>query len=473
MRHPEGTRLLIRGGSTTNPLTPLLITPYNRGKPQYPLISPVKPITARFVVRVHIGEPPENNSGIGKRGGWGEEAEMSSRSSALCGKPQATPTKVSPTKRRPELGISPVAKSSRGCITGMGCPPGGGEVDAVPLTKIIALLSPEHQRIVEAMVRELAKLEGIKAPTGAAESEAEPLSHYIPAWQNSLATRGFSPGSMDLYRRNVERLLANVPPPITTIAIEGYIASRRETLSPNALKNELKAAKSFFAFLHDRDIILTDPAAKIQHPKIVIEEKAGPTEDEIAKFLPVLAQAKNPRAKVMLFLFMTTGIRFTEMATLTWGRINLDRREIRVLGKGNKWRKIPLRAWVRDFLAQLRDDHADDEMLFPTKSKKGKWDNSDANKMIARLCRRAGIKRCTCHQFRHYFATHTLRLGGKKTLKALQEMLGHKRAATTLDFYVHTDEEEIRETHEAFAPLPGGVGLLPKEDKGGSHGQTD
>ena len=71
MRHPEGTRLLIRGGSATNPLTPLLITPYNRGKPQYPLISPVKLLTARFVVRVHIGEPAFFHSVIDIRGDWG------------------------------------------------------------------------------------------------------------------------------------------------------------------------------------------------------------------------------------------------------------------------------------------------------------------------------------------------------------------------------------------------------------------
>ncbi len=336
--------------------------------------------------------------------------------------------------------------------------------------KILPLLSPEHQRLVEAMIRELAKIEGIEVPAPS-EGKPEPLRSYIPAWQNSLDSRGFSPGSMALYLRNVEHLLANVPALTTAIAIEEYIASRRKSgISPTAIKSDLKAAKSFFGFLHERGIIASDPTAKLHHPKIVRKEKLCPTEDEMAKFLAVVALAQNPRAKLMTALFINTGIRFTEMVTLIWGKINLERREITILGKGSKVRRVPITSPVRDFLAELRIGHDDSEMLFPTESKKGKWDNSDANKMIARLCRRAGIKRYTCHQFRHYFATHTLKAGAR--LKVVQKLLGHATAAITLDFYDHTDEEEIRKTHEAFAPLLGEV-LKLKEEGGTNHGQTD
>jgi integrase len=178
----------------------------------------------------------------------------------------------------------------------------------------------------------------------------------------------------------------------------------------------------------------------LKHPKIVKEEKACPTPGEMVKFLAVLAIAKNPRAKLMMSLFINTGIRFDELVTLNWGKINLEQREISVLGKGRKWRTVPISPPLRDFLAELRNEHDDSELLFPTKSKKGKWDNSDANKMIARLCRRAGIKRYTCHQFRHYFATHTLKASAR--IKVVQELLGHAQASTTYDFYDHTSEEE-------------------------------
>lgn len=333
----------------------------------------------------------------------------------------------------------------------------------------IPRLSPQHQELVANLVQELARLNGVEA--SAPEGNPEPLGHYIPAWQNSLATRGFSPSSMNLYRYNVERLFASVPPPITTIAIEGYIASRREKqISPTALKNDLKAAKSFFGFLQERGIIASDPTAKLCHPRIVRKEKTYPTTGEMAKFLAVLAVAKNPRVKLMMCLFINTGIRFTEMATLTWGRVNLEEREVTVHGKGGKMRRLPIAPPLADFLAHLRNGHDDSEMLFPTKSKVGKWDNSDANKMIARLCRRAGTKKYSCHQFRHYFATQTLKAGAR--IKVVQELLGHASAQITLDFYDHTDEEEIRKAHEAFAPLLGEV-LSLKEKEGGSHGQTD
>lgn len=342
---------------------------------------------------------------------------------------------------------------------------GGGATVGIPLEKLLTLLSPEHRRMVEPLIRELARAEGI---TTAPEGEPEPLDHYIPAWQNSLSR--FTSRSRELYRYYVERLLANVPPPITTIAIEEYIASLQEKVSPNAVKNELKAAKSFFGFLYDRDIIASNPTAKVEYPKIERREKVCPTPDEMVKFLAVLASAKNPRAKLMMSLFINTGIRFTEMATLTWGRVNLDRCEITVFGKGGKWRKVPIAPPIRDFLAQLRNGHDDRELLFPTESRKGKWDNSDANKMIARLCHRAGIRRYSCHQFRHYFATSALKAGAR--VKVVQQLLGHASAQITLDYYDHTDEEEIREGHEAFAPLLGDL-FTSNEDKGGSHGKTN
>lgn len=426
---PVTKSLGLPGTRGTNLISPPL-TPYNGGKPQYPLFSPNRPITARLGVQVLLGEFPEYQSGYSR---VQENREYN------------VEEEVNPMNNRFSINSA--------------------------LSKI-PNLSPQHQELVANLVEEFAKLDGVE--TSASTSQSEPLDRYILAWQNSLSH--FAPRTRELYQYYVERLLANVPPPITTIAIEGYLASLQEKVSPNALKNELKAAKSFFAFLYDRDIIASDLAAKIHHPKIVKKETVCPCDDEVAKFLAVLPEVKNPRAKLMIFLFINTGIRFTEMVTLTWGKVNLERCQITILGKGSKWRTIPISPQVRDFLAELRNGHDDNEMLFPTQSKKGRWDNSDANKMIARLCRRAGLKRYTCHQFRHYFATHTLKAGGKKTLKSLQEMLGHERAATTLDFYIHTDEEEIRKTHEAFAPLSGGKELMPKKHKkgrGSNHGQTN
>ena len=73
-------------------------------------------------------------------------------------------------------------------------------MDADRLARILAKLYPEHRRIVEALVRELAKLQGTEHPAEALEGEPAELSSYLQPWLNSLDTRGFSSGSIDLYR---------------------------------------------------------------------------------------------------------------------------------------------------------------------------------------------------------------------------------------------------------------------------------
>lgn len=399
------------------PFTSLPETPYNWGKQQSPTFSPFMPITARFVVRPHIGELQQKPL-VREKGGNGEREEEMPDQSFL-------------------------------------------------FSDIVPQLSPDHQHIVESLIRELAKIEGKEVPT-TTQGEPEPLATYIPAWQNSLGNQGFSPGTMGLYRWSLERLLDNVPPPLTTIAIEGHIASRRQDgVSNAAVRTDIKAVKSFFGFLHDRNVIFSDPTAKIEYLKTEKHEKVCPRDDEVAKFLAALAVAKNPKAELMMFLFINTGIRFSEMATLCWGRVNFEECHLTVLGKGSKVRRVPMAAWLRDFLAELRNGHSDGELLFPTESKTGKWDNGAANRMIAKLCRKAGIKRYTCHQFRHYLATYTLKGTGEKGLKSVQQMLGHASAATTLDYYIHADEAEVKETHERFAPLSEGKVLKSKENKGG------
>jgi hypothetical protein len=75
-------------------------------------------------------------------------------------------------------------------LTDCAIPSGGGDADVFALSKVIERLSPEHRQIVEALIRELAKIEGIEVPTTVAESQPEPLGQYIPAWQNSLGNEG-------------------------------------------------------------------------------------------------------------------------------------------------------------------------------------------------------------------------------------------------------------------------------------------
>lgn len=345
------------------------------------------------------------------------------------------------------------------CIDGHHCPgSGGGGGSDAPLLRIIPLLSPEHRKILEVLTQELAKLEGLEIPAGEADEATRDLREYLNAWQNSLTTRGFSPGSIALYTRNIKHLLDSLKS-ATRLGIEQYLATRKsEGISATTLNNDLKAAKSFFAFLFEAGLIPADPTLKLHHPRIIKKQKVCPSEEEVSNFLAALAADNTPRAKVMIYLFINTGIRFSELATLHWREVDLKQKEVTVLGKGSKVRTVPIAGWLADFLRELRDGHQDGELVIPSQAKTGKWGNNDANRMIARICRSAGINKYSCHQFRHYFATYTLQHGGD--LKSLQEMLGHVNASTTLDSYVHTDEQQIKKTHDASSPLS----EIPREE---------
>ncbi|GAI42135.1 unnamed protein product, partial [marine sediment metagenome] len=225
-------------------------------------------------------------------------------------------------------------------------------------------------------------------------------------------------------------LLDEDPAP-TSLSIQQRQASHliRGT-SPTAVKSELKALKSFFGYLWEQGLWPDNPVKNMRPPKVPRREVKAPSPDEVMKLLSVV---DTPKLSAMLTLFLDTGIRFGELAGLTWDRVDLGNREITVIGKGDKERTIPISPMVCTILESIKNNHAQpDDLVFPSRSIEG-WDNRNANRSLARLCRKAGIKKYTCHQFRHFFATYTLERGGEGILKAVSEMLGHASASTTVD----------------------------------------
>lgn len=137
-------------------------------------------------------------------------------------------------------------------------------------------------------------------------------------------------------------------------------------------------------------------------------EVRAPSPDEVIKLLGVV---DRPKLGVMIALFLDTGIRFGELTGLRWGRVDLAGQEITVIGKGDRERTIPISPLVCAILEKVKGNNAEPvDLVFPSRSIEG-WDNRDANRSLERLCRRAGIRKYTCHQLRHFFATYTLERG--------------------------------------------------------------
>lgn len=314
--------------------------------------------------------------------------------------------------------------------------------------ELVDHLPMPSREVVKALIRQLCENEGINVPLEPAAG-LQSLEEGIPLWEAWMVSQ-YAPSSRRVYTYYVRHFLSEDPRPTFLSIQQRQSAELLKGASPTAVKNELKALKSFFGYLHDQGLWFEDPVKNMRPPKVPRREVKAPSLEEVVKLLSVV---DTPKLTAMLNLFLDTGIRFGELAGLTWGRVDLAGREITVIGKGNKERTVPISPITCAILEKVKNNHAQpDDLVFPSRSIEG-WDNRDANRSLARLCRKAGIKKYTCHQFRHFFATHTLEHGGEGILKAVSEMLGHASTSTTVDFYLHTDKARIRKAHDEHGPL--------------------
>ena len=265
-----------------------------------------------------------------------------------------------------------------------------------------------------------------------------------------------SHGTIETYKTLLIAYLRDDPIP-TTLSIKQWLAAKIQEVSPIGAGNYVRALSSFFGFLKEAGLWNTDPTAGIKKPKVGKKEREIPSEDEVAKLLTTLftdqdARRNKPKAMAWIVTLITTGLRRSELLTLSWDNVDFNGLEMKVLGKGNKERWVPMHARTAQVLKEYRETLPEGEpMVFPTKDQRGKWDVKASNLVIERLCKKAGIKRYTAHQFRHFFTTYALRRGAK--LEVISRILGHANVGITAEIYRHVDRDEMHEEHQRFAPL--------------------
>jgi integrase/recombinase XerD len=155
----------------------------------------------------------------------------------------------------------------------------------------------------------------------------------------------------------------------------------------------------------------------------------------------------------MVILLLDTGLRISEACSIRRANINLERLEIKVIGKGNKERIVPINQQTANLLKAWIERNGHSEWLFPANNALGYWAETSFERTMKRTCRRNSIKTMTPHALRHFFATHNLRNGAQ--LEIVSRILGHASTAIIADLYCHVDQEEIHETHRRFSPLTG------------------
>jgi integrase/recombinase XerC len=226
-------------------------------------------------------------------------------------------------------------------------------------------------------------------------------------------------------------------------------------LSPRSIQRRLSAARTFYEFLMREGHCLRNPARDVRAPKSKKRLPATLDADQMGRLLAFrVDDSLSARDKAIMELFYSSGLRLSELVGLRLTAIDLKDRTVRVLGKGNKTRIVPigrfgidaLNRWLMERAAWAK---ADSDSLFVGRS--GRPLSVRAVQLrVGTWGRRQGIGvHVHPHMFRHSFATHLLESSGD--LRGVQELLGHADIGTT-QIYTHLDFQRLATVYEAAHP---------------------
>jgi len=245
----------------------------------------------------------------------------------------------------------------------------------------------------------------------------------------------------------------------TRTEILGFIAARVEGGSrPRSTARQLSSFRRFFRYVIREGLMTEDPTAQIAMPKIGRSLPKSLTEAEVDALLeaPSVNDPLGHRDRTMLEVLYATGLRVSELVNLKHTQINFNQGVLRVLGKGNRERLIPLgeeaMRWLRQFMQGSRVEillERQTDYLFPTRrgdrmTRQAFWH------IIKRYAKKAAVeKELSPHTLRHAFATHLLNHGAD--LRVVQMLLGHSDLSTT-QIYTHVARERLKELHAQHHP---------------------
>lgn len=230
-------------------------------------------------------------------------------------------------------------------------------------------------------------------------------------------------------------------------------------LSANSQARVLSGVKSFYNFLMLEQVINEDPTELLEAPKLTRPLPTVLSIAEIDQMMAVIDHSKpeGQRNRAMLETMYSCGLRVSELISLSISGLFLDIDFIRVTGKGNKERLVPIGATAVQQIKLYREhirNHIEVKEKFTDVLFLNRRGSPLSRVMIFMIIKdlasKAGIqKNIHPHTFRHSFATHLVEAGAD--LRAVQEMMGHK-SITTTEIYTHLDKGYLRSTLEKFHP---------------------
>jgi integrase/recombinase XerD len=239
----------------------------------------------------------------------------------------------------------------------------------------------------------------------------------------------------------------------------GYLQHRVDLgTKPRSSARLLSSIRRFYRYLVRERRLQEDPSARIDAPKLGRSLPKSLTEEEVEALLgaPNSAELLGMRDRAMLEVLYASGLRVSELIKLTLPQVNVQQGVVKVIGKGNKERLVPLGEealnWIERYIREARGailGAVQTDVLFP--SRRGSAMTRQAFwQLIKRYAVHAGIdKALSPHTVRHAFATHLLNHGAD--LRVVQLLLGHSSLSTT-QIYTHVARERLKNLHAQHHP---------------------
>lgn len=294
-------------------------------------------------------------------------------------------------------------------------------------------------------------------------------------WKNALKDysiylkieRGLAENSLESYIRDLLKLINYLevneikisPIEINEEQVQEFIYKVSKNLNPRSQSRLISGLKSFFNYLIFEDYRTSNPVDLIEAPRIgrKLPDTISTTEIDLIIAEIDLSHPQGERNRTIIETLYSCGLRVTELITLQLSDLFFEEGFIRVIGKGNKQRFVPINyetqkyilSYINEIRIHIETVKGFEDTLFL--NRRGKQLSRNMIFMIVKeLTVKAGIKKkVSPHTFRHSFATHLLENGAD--LRAIQQMLGHE-SITTTEIYMHVDRSHLKQVMEQFHP---------------------
>lgn len=296
-------------------------------------------------------------------------------------------------------------------------------------------------------------------------------------WQQAIKSfqaylrleRSLSSNSIEAYTRDIDKLaqFATVDPQnqigpekVTLADLRRFLVWINELgMLPTSQARILSGIKAFYKYMLMEDLIVSDPSELLEAPKTQRKLPDTLSYDEINRLISIidLSKPEGPRNKAIIEVLYSCGLRVSELTELKISNLYLDIEFIKVTGKGDKERLVPiggaaikaLKIWLHELRTHVSIKKGEEDMVFLNR-RGSRLSRVYIFMLLKDLAILAGVhKNISPHTLRHSFATHLVE--GGADLRAVQEMLGHE-SITTTEIYTHLDRDYLRSTINQYHP---------------------